>query len=800
MKSKNNTLQHLGLIALAFAGFAANSAQAATEIWTGATNTWNTAGNWTGTNLPPISGDSLTFNAAGAGGTTLNNDLTSAAFNVAGITFNSTASAYTLGGNAFTLTGNITNSSTTNAQIINDAMAFTAQRTIITSNAAAGITLGGLLSGTGGSLLVQGSGTVTISNANNSYTGGTIIGASGTGVGVVRAAATQALGSGTISYDGSGGSNTLRLELINGISLNNAITLTGKSVLNASIQNISGDNTLSGTITGITGGANYNFQSDAGKLTLGTASATAITSAAASRVVNFSGAGDFEVAGNITNGGGTLSVTKSGAGTLTLSGTNAYLSGTAINGGIVALASGIQALGGSGTVGTVGTITWGGGTLQFGASNTTDYSSRFSEASGSAYKLDTNGQTVAWGTGRTPTGTGSLTKFGAGTLNVTTSANAWTGATTIEAGTLQVAGLAAININSSIGKGSVGGSAADLVFGGGTLQYAGSSATTTNRLFTIGDANGLTATLDASGTTSSNTMSFTGTGSLGLGGSGARTLTLTGSNTGSNTLASILGDGSGGTTALTKSGAGTWVLSGANTYTGQTTIKGGTLKLNSTGTIANSSSIVVGDTGSTGAVLDLTDKSAFSFVSGQKVTGIGDINIGSAKTITIASSATLAPSAQATGSKLDADGKLDFASGSIFEWDLNATNGSDLGVVSNSGNYGQLAATGAATGTAVFNIVLGSNSYSDAFWNTNKSWDNIFSASGLTDLTSLFTTFSGSGLTPTGSGATAIATATGQGYFSFSGTSLNWSAVPEPTSALAGLLLGAGLLRRRRKN
>ena len=42
-------------------------------------------------------------------------------------------------------------------------------------------------------------------------------------------------------------------------------------------------------------------------------------------------------------------------------------------------------------------------------------------------------------------------------------------------------------------------------------------------------------------------------------------------------------------------------------------------------------------------------------------------------------------------------------------------------------------------------------------------------------------------------------TVDGQGYFSLSGTSsLSWTAVPEPTSALAGLLITAGLLRRRR--
>ena len=36
------------------------------------------------------------------------------------------------------------------------------------------------------------------------------------------------------------------------------------------------------------------------------------------------------------------------------------------------------------------------------------------------------------------------------------------------------------------------------------------------------------------------------------------------------------------------------------------------------------------------------------------------------------------------------------------------------------------------------------------------------------------------------------------GSFTFTGTTLTWNAVPEPTSALAGLLLAAGSLRRHR--
>jgi uncharacterized protein (TIGR03382 family) len=44
----------------------------------------------------------------------------------------------------------------------------------------------------------------------------------------------------------------------------------------------------------------------------------------------------------------------------------------------------------------------------------------------------------------------------------------------------------------------------------------------------------------------------------------------------------------------------------------------------------------------------------------------------------------------------------------------------------------------------------------------------------------------------------SVSTPTAYGSFSISGSTLTWTAVPEPTSALAGLLITAGLLRRRR--
>jgi len=222
---------------------------------------------------------------------------------------------------------------------------------------------------------------------------------------------------------------------------------------------------------------------------------------------------------------------------------------------------------------------------------------------------------------------------------------------------------------------------------------------------------------------------------------------------------------------VSKTGSGTLTLSGDNTYTGTTTVSAGTLAINGNQTSA------------TGAVTVTS-----------KLTGTG--TIGGATTIN--ASGTLAPTAQISGSKMTIASTVNFASNSIFQWDLNASITDPGATASNTGTYGQLAATGAATGTSVFTIVLGTNSYAAAFWDTNKSWNNVFSAAGLTNLNTLFTTFSGTGLTPTGTGATAIATASGEGQFSFSGTTLQWTAVPEPSTSLAGLLIAAGLLRRRR--
>src|SRR5207248_288000 len=69
----------------------------------------------------------------------------------------------------------------------------------------------------------------------------------------------------------------------------------------------------------------------------------------------------------------TLGLNKLGANTLILSGSNSYTGGTTLTNGILSMGS-------ANALGTSGTISFLGGTLQYTASNTTDYSARFSNA------------------------------------------------------------------------------------------------------------------------------------------------------------------------------------------------------------------------------------------------------------------------------------------------------------------------------------------------------------------------------------------------------------------------------------
>jgi len=161
-----------------------------------------------------------------------------------------------------------------------------------------------------------------------------------------------------------------------------------------------------------------------------------------------------------------------------------------------------------------------------------------------------------------------LTKSNTSTWTLTNAANTYTGTTTVSGGTLQISTLnnGGPGNNSSIGAST--NAAANLVLNGGTLRYTG-GVVSTDRLFSLQ----VSSSLDSSGT---GAVNFTNSGSMGFnGGTAAKTLTLTGTNTGNNTLAAAVGNNTGAT-SIAKTGIGTWVLSGDNSAaTGTSSISGG---------------------------------------------------------------------------------------------------------------------------------------------------------------------------------------------------------------------------------
>jgi fibronectin-binding autotransporter adhesin len=255
---------------------------------------------------------------------------------------------------------------------------------------------------------------------------------------------------------------------------------------------------------------------------------------AATRTVTVSNAGTTLTISGVISGAGGL--TKAGAGTVTLSATNTYTGVTTINAGTIAVAAD-AGLGAAPGAATPGKLTFGGGTLRTTASFTLTANRGIALTGPGTISTDP-GTTLTYG--GIIAGASTLTKAGTGTL-ILSGANAYTGATALSAGTLQ---LAATNAVPS-------GSAAT-VSGGATFDLHGFS--------------------DAIG-------SLAGAGTVTSGAAGAVTLTA-GGNNGSTTFSGVMQNGSG-TVALIKSGTGTLTLSGANTYGGATTVSAGVLDVQS---------------------------------------------------------------------------------------------------------------------------------------------------------------------------------------------------------------------------
>jgi len=210
---------------------------------------------------------------------------------------------------------------------------------------------------------------------------------------------------------------------------------------------------------------------------------------------------------------------------------------------------------------------------------------------------------------------------GGGINNISGTANTYTGKTTIMRGILQISSLKNVNGGSSslgavttVANGTIDiGSGAN----SGSLYYNGSAASTSDRVINLAGSTG-GATISSINGTAANTLTLTSNLTAAT---GNKTLTLQGANTGANTISGIISDPDVSTKiSLVKSDVGRWVLGGANTYSGGTTINAGTLSVGAAGTIGQN---VVGN--------NIT-------IAGGNLLLSADTNVGSNQAITITSS------------------------------------------------------------------------------------------------------------------------------------------------------------------
>lgn len=206
-------------------------------------------------------------------------------------------------------------------------------------------------------------------------------------------------------------------------------------------------------------------------------------------------------------------------------------------------------------------------------------------------------------------GTGGLIKTGDGNLTLAAMNNTFTGQLDIQSNVLRVTKLADFGQDSSIGHGTSGVPILmSTQFRTAVLDYSG-AGDSSNRTVHIGTTNAAHtsgAVLRANGT---GPIVFTAANfnDAIAGVTVARTFSLGGTNTGLNTISGVIQNtnGASGVLNLVKENAGTWVLSGANTYSGTTTLTSGTLHLNNSGSGGTSSAIGTGAfTISTGTTID----------------------------------------------------------------------------------------------------------------------------------------------------------------------------------------------------
>ena len=332
-------------------------------------------------------------------------------------------------------------------------------------------------------------------------------------------------------------------------------------------QNLSIIMGVAGSVAGAPDANAIVFTGGANKLTFTKATTGLTGNIGVTGSLTFDQSGIDTTVGNVITGGG--SVVKTGTHTITLSGANSYTGGTTVNTGTLALT-------GSGTLGaTTNAVTLNGATAVLGLGGTTQTQDGGVVLQGGG--TIQNGTLASAGTFALQSGTVSAALAGMGGVSKTTGGtvilsgnNTYAGGTAINGGTL------AVSADANLGNG-----AGALGFGGGTLQFNGSFAT--NRAITLNVGGG---TFDTNGN------------------------------------AAALSGSIGGTDGLTKTGTGTLIFSGNNSYSGATSVNAGALRAGAVNTFASGSAFTV----ASGAALDLNN---FGQTIGS-LAGGGTVTLGSA--------------------------------------------------------------------------------------------------------------------------------------------------------------------------
>ncbi len=410
-----------------------------------------------------------------------------------------------------------------------------------------------------------------------------------------------------------------------------------------------------------------------------------------------------------------------------------------------------------------GNVTVANGALQFGNNGTTGSLSSSSNIINNTATRFARTNIVTQGTDfGVISGTGSLSQTGTGDL-ILNAANTFTGGVSIFTG----GSITASSLNSVVGGTSSSSLGAPTTIANGTITmggngaagiliYVGTGETTDRAIRLSAFSSGSNGVIDQSG---AGLLNFTG-GITNAAGS-AHVITLQGSTAGTGEISGAITEANAASAlALTKAGTGTWTLSGTNTYTGKTTISGGSLALAATGSIVNSSEISIN-----GGNFNVSAVTGFAVEAGQSLTGsggsvTGDITVNgtlaignSPGTMTFNNDLTVGSSAIANFEFTDPT----FALGSYD---------SALG--------------GAGTQTVTFggtlNLLFSGGTYA------NETSVQIFDFEGYTGT---FPTVNFSGLEPSQSAV-------------FNATTGFVTVVPEPGAALLSCLGGVMLLRRRR--